>query len=59
MCHRCKNTINPEEPGIPVCMHVSPLLRGTDHHELMVVRIGRVPVATDIIGGVVYGQRVV
>lgn len=28
----------------------------TNHHELMVLRVGHVPVLIDIIGGAAYGQ---
>jgi hypothetical protein len=48
--------IHSEDLRIPIRMDVGPILWRTNHHELVVVGVDRVPVTTDVIGGVVDGQ---
>ena len=56
MCRVHKGVVHPEHLCIPVGVDVRSVLRGTNHYKVVVPRVDRVPIATDVVCCVIYGQ---
>ena len=56
MCRIHKGVVHPEHLCIPVGVDVGSVLRGTNHYKVVVPGVDRVPIATDVVRRVIYGQ---